>query len=330
MGADIRTKKQQVCRAGDFLVAEIDAKVGGFGIVPGDLDGAIVSSHYFLFDQNQAKLDRTFLGYFCRSTDFRKQVSAQGSTNYAAIRPAHILKYEIPLPPLAEQQAIVARLDTLAGKGRQLTAHLDAIGADAVAFILSIHHKLAGGRSAPLSDLLELHEEREVVALGREYPQVGVRSFGGGLFAKPSVAAMDTTYRAFNTLFSGAIVLSQVKGWEGAIALTPPDLIGRFASPEYRTFRCIEGEANADYLGALFRTPWFWSLLQEATRGVGARRERTRPEQFLNVTLPMPPYADQCKAVEIFSRVDDLKVHHVAQRHIAANLLPATLERVFA
>ena len=33
-GAAIKTKKQQVCRAGEFLVAEIDAKVGGFGKVP--------------------------------------------------------------------------------------------------------------------------------------------------------------------------------------------------------------------------------------------------------------------------------------------------------
>jgi len=48
-GALIKTKKQQVCREGEFLVAEIDAKVGGFGIVPSALDGSIVSSHYFLF-----------------------------------------------------------------------------------------------------------------------------------------------------------------------------------------------------------------------------------------------------------------------------------------
>ena|ERR1035441_3335363 len=31
-GALIKTKTQQVCRTGEFLVAEIDAKVGGFGI----------------------------------------------------------------------------------------------------------------------------------------------------------------------------------------------------------------------------------------------------------------------------------------------------------
>ena len=52
-GFEIKTKKQQICRAGEFLVAEIDAKVGGFGIVPDDLDDAIVSSHYFLFDSSE-------------------------------------------------------------------------------------------------------------------------------------------------------------------------------------------------------------------------------------------------------------------------------------
>lgn len=113
-GAEIKTKAQQVCRAGEFLVAEIDAKHGGYGLVPDDLDGAIVSSHYFLFEIDQARLDRKFLGYFCKTPTFADQVAAQGSTNYAAIRPSHVLHYKIPLPPIAEQQRIVARIEELA------------------------------------------------------------------------------------------------------------------------------------------------------------------------------------------------------------------------
>src|SRR6266567_5994638 len=66
-GALIKTKTQQVCRAGEFLVAEIDAKVGGFGIVPPSLDCAIVSSHYFLFTIETSKLDPRFLDYFIRT-----------------------------------------------------------------------------------------------------------------------------------------------------------------------------------------------------------------------------------------------------------------------
>jgi type I restriction enzyme S subunit len=115
-GAEIKTKKQQVCKAGDFLVAEIDAKVGGFGIVRGELDQAIVSSHYFLFEVNEKVLNRRFLDFFIRTPVFREQVAAQGSTNYAAIRPENVLGYKIPLPPLAEQRRIVARIESLAAK----------------------------------------------------------------------------------------------------------------------------------------------------------------------------------------------------------------------
>ena len=115
-GAAIKTKKQQVCRAGEFLVAEIDAKVGGFGIVPDELDGAIVSSHYFLFEFDNTALDKRFLDFFIRTPNFREQVKAQGSTNYAAIRPKHVLGYKIPLPPLEEQRRIVARIEELAAK----------------------------------------------------------------------------------------------------------------------------------------------------------------------------------------------------------------------
>lgn len=115
-GSAIKTKKQQVCRAGEFLVAEIDAKMGGYGLVPPDLEGAVVSSHYFLFEIDEAKLDRDFLDLYSKTPEFMEQVTAQGSTNYAAIRPAHVLGYTMPLPPLPEQQRIVARVKGLLAK----------------------------------------------------------------------------------------------------------------------------------------------------------------------------------------------------------------------
>jgi type I restriction enzyme S subunit len=113
LGAIIKTKRQQVCRANEFLVAEIDAKVGGFGVVPPTLEGAIVSSHYFLFKVDSSRLDPLFLDYYARTSRFRNQVRAQGSTNYAAIRPGQVLDYEIPLPSVEEQRRVVARIEEL-------------------------------------------------------------------------------------------------------------------------------------------------------------------------------------------------------------------------
>ena len=115
-GTEIKTKKQQAARTGEFLVAEIDAKVGGFGIVPPELDGAVVSSHYFLFQIDESKCSKEWLNWFVRYNSLEDQTKAQGSTNYAAIRPNDVLNFEIPLPPLTEQRRIVEDIELLAAR----------------------------------------------------------------------------------------------------------------------------------------------------------------------------------------------------------------------
>lgn len=107
LGKEIKTKKQYLCKEDDFLVAEIDAKVGGYGIVPKELINAIVSSHYFLFEIDKGKLKPAYLSILTKCEGFSKQVKATGSTNYAAIRPSHVLEYLIPLPSLKEQEKII-------------------------------------------------------------------------------------------------------------------------------------------------------------------------------------------------------------------------------
>jgi len=168
-GALIKTKMQQVCRTGEFLVAEIDAKVGGFGIVPEVLNGAIVSGHYFLFVIDESKLSEPFLDFFIRTPAFREQVAAQGSTNYAAIRPADVLGYEIPLPPLPEQRRIVAQIKELATQIDEARSLRRAAAGEREAFWPSIlqatllgsgQAPIANGRSDTAADLLAAAAKR--------------------------------------------------------------------------------------------------------------------------------------------------------------------------
>ncbi|WP_111805629.1 restriction endonuclease subunit S [Aeromonas allosaccharophila] len=253
----------------------------------------------------------------------------QGTANMS-MKVTDVAGVEIPLPPLSVQQAYVSHFDALAEKTRQVEAHLDTIERLSSSLLLSLHHKLAGDRRVRLGDVLELSEKPEIVVPTGCYPQVGVRGFGGGLFSKASISGAETSYKAFNCLYEGAIVLSQLKGWEGAIARCPKELDGWFVSPEYRTFQCKLGLSSDEYFGELVRMEWFWSQLQDATRGVGARRERTRPEQFLNIELPMPDFNDQLRIVEILKRQIPLKAKHAAMHQANSALLPATLERVFS
>lgn len=323
-GIEIKTKKQQISKAGDFLVAEIDAKMGGFGIVPSELNGAIVSSHYFLFEVQPEKLLREYLGYYCKTKHFRDQVEAKGSTNYAAIRPSHVLDYVIPLPNIEEQNRLVNKIDNVLSRLQAADKLRSAIDDQLQSLFLSLHNY--SGTTCKLGDLIELDEDTERIQPSESYPQVGVRGFGAGLFPKAAVSGTETTYKIFNRLYEEAIVLSQVKGWEGAIAICPKALSGMYVSPEYRTFRCKPNLASPSYMQEVVRSQWFWKYLQEATRGVGARRERVRPEKFLAIELHMPSFARQEKIVSTLKSLENARrLRKEAQPCINA-LLPSVLQ----
>jgi type I restriction enzyme S subunit len=136
-GKLIKTKNQQLCNAGDLLVAEIDAKMGGFGIVPDRLQGAVVSSHYFLFEIDVSRLNRDYLGLYLTTEYFQQQVRPTGSTNYSAIRPLHVLGYHLPLPSLPEQEKLVAKHRSETAKAEAAELQARATDAEVIRFLES-------------------------------------------------------------------------------------------------------------------------------------------------------------------------------------------------
>ena len=320
-----------IARAGQFIASRIDARNGAMGLVPPVLDGAVVSNDFPLFSVNEARLLPGYLGWLCRTGGFVElcQRASEGTTNRVRLQHDRFLALEITLPPLAEQRRVVARIEELAGQIQEARILRDQAEQVAQALVTNVHIELAGARTRKLGEVMTLDEDASAVSPTEVYPQVGVRGFGGGLFPKSAVTGSDTTYKRFNRLYAGAVVLSQVKGWEGAVAVCPTELAGWFVSPEYRTFRCVTDEALPGYMAWLVRTAWFWSKLSRATRGVGARRERTRPEQFLRIELPMPEVAQQERAESVFAQVGSLQRLQAESAAELDALLPAILDRAF-
>jgi type I restriction enzyme, S subunit len=326
-GSSLRMRRHQLAKTHQIVVSEIWAKKGAIGIVSDECSGALCTSHFYLFDHDPSKIDIKWLSYLLASNMLESQLDeyARGTTGYAAIRPSQFLSCEVPLPPLAEQQKIAARIGEIQMKLQSIEILLSAIEVDLQSLFLSLHND--SGMRCKLGDLIELYEDKERIQPTASYPQVGVRGFGGGLFPKAAVSGAGTTYKTFNRLYEDAIVLSQVKGWEGAIAICPMSLSGMFVSPEYRTFRCKPEMTTPKYMQEVVRSKWFWKYLQEATRGVGARRERVRPEKFLAIELHMPSLAEQEIIVAMLSALQIARrLRAEAQQAIDA-LFPSVLDR---
>lgn len=330
-GVDIRTKKQQACQARDFLVAEIDAKLGGFGLVPDELDGAIVSSHYFLYDVNENRLSPSFLDYYCRTEAFRGQVSAQGTTNYAAIRASNVLNYDIPLPPLPEQHAIVARLDALTDKTKQIVAHLDAVEADAEHLLAQqFRDVIAKAPYRSMSEVAPMERRNVDLDTSKRYREVGARSFGKGLFAKPDFNAADATWEKPVWIRTGDLVFSNIKAWEGAIALAGAEHDGAIASHRYITRVPNTEELLSEFLLYYLLCPEGLEKVGDASAGTADRNRTLSLTKLAKIEVPVPPLAAQRAFTQMHATIATLKAKHTVIRKSNAALLPAMLDRVFA
>src|SRR5205807_1657058 len=114
-GDAVRMKRHQLAKAGQVVLSEIWGKKGAIGFVPPEGDGALCTSHFFLFDVILQKALPEYLQMIFRANFLQGQLSAEakGTTGYAAVRPKTFLSTKIPLPPLDEQRAIVARFALL-------------------------------------------------------------------------------------------------------------------------------------------------------------------------------------------------------------------------
>jgi len=108
-GVIIGTKRQFLAKAGQFIISKIDARNGAFGIIPNELDGAIVTNDFPLFDVNEKKINPHFLLLITTTKEFIKfaQSCSSGTTNRQRMDIELFLNQKIPLPSIAEQNKIV-------------------------------------------------------------------------------------------------------------------------------------------------------------------------------------------------------------------------------
>lgn len=108
-GENIGTKRQYIVREGQFIMSKIDARNGAFGLVPRELDGAIVTNDFPSFHVDDQRINTQFLVLITTTKEFVRfaQSCSSGTTNRQRINIDLFLQQRIPLPSLAEQERIV-------------------------------------------------------------------------------------------------------------------------------------------------------------------------------------------------------------------------------
>jgi restriction endonuclease S subunit len=108
-GSLIGTKLQFVVSKGQFLLSKIDARLGAFGIVPDELDGAIITGNFWAFDVDQSQININWFNLFTSSGNFYNicNQASSGTTYRKYLDEDLFLKFEIDLPELCEQNSFM-------------------------------------------------------------------------------------------------------------------------------------------------------------------------------------------------------------------------------
>lgn len=335
-GALIKTKTQQVCHAGEFLVAEIDAKVGGYGIVPEPLNGAIVSSHYFLFQIDHKRLDRRWLDYYIRTPTFGDQVQAQGSTNYAAIRPAQVLSYEIPLPSLEEQRRVGATIEEIAAHINEAWTLRSQAIEETEALVAAVSAKLfepkEGWQIKMVGDFCEppqygFTESATDEPVGPRF--LRITDIQEGKVNWEIVPYCRCPEPSKYLLKRNDLVFARTGATTGKSFLIRDCPRAVFAS--YLIRLRVRDSVSIDYLYLYFQSPSYWEQIADEKKGTG--QPNLNGSKLARLKVPIAPLDEQRRIVEelkgLQAEVDALKQLQAETIAELDAILPSILDRAF-
>jgi len=331
-GSQIGSTRQYRARAGQLILSRIDARNGAIGLVPSDLDGAIVTNDFWLFDIDASTIIPAYLDHYVGTptfTDLCKRAS-EGTTNRVRLQPEQFLDLPVPLPPLAEQRRIVARIEGLAAKIEEARGLRHTIQADSQAVLRTVFRDLIeSAQWQPLGDVAPLVRRPIEIMPFAQYDELGIRSFGKGTFHKPPLTGVELGSKRVYRIEPGDLVFNNVFAWEGAVAVAQRRDEGRIGSHRFITCVPQAGLATAQFLRFHFLTSHGLEQLGGASPG-GAGRNRTLGLTALSMLkVPVPEFHDQIVFDRLQEKIAQIGAMHVQVQAEMDALLPAVLDRAF-
>ncbi|MXZ72678.1 MAG: hypothetical protein F4Z04_14420 [Acidobacteria bacterium] len=228
----------------------------------------------------------------------------------------------VPVPPSTEQAAIVRFLDHIDRRIRRyIRAKQKLIALLEESRTVLINHAVTQGLN-PNADTHStrshvfpfvprdwtLRRMRSLVQRVRrpisvrpdtEYREIGIRSWGKGIFHKDSVPGAVLGEKNVFRIEPGDFVLNIVFAWEGAVAVVSENETGMIASHRFPTFR-PSSEVDVDYLLIVFQSEQGRRLMEVNSPGAAGRNRTLRIGQFLEEEIPLPTLDAQRAIVAAF------------------------------
>lgn len=320
-------------RAGQFIYSRLFAFEGAYGVVPERLDGYFVSNEFPTFDCDGRKLLPGYMKWLFSQLVVWRELAAVSTglgNRRQRVHPDRLLEHRIPLPPLHEQQRIVAQLDEVARRIEERGRAAETVEVELVASLRAAFRRIA--TDAPrvrIGDVAPLVRRPIEIDPEAKYPELGVRSFGKGTFHKSSLSGFEVGTKRLFRIEQGDLLFNIVFAWEGAVAVATARDHGRLGSHRFLTCVPNPGRVTSTFLRYFFLTEEGLQRLGEASPG-GAGRNRTLGLQALHaIEVPVPSLDAQRWFDMLQTKAAAVRSRHTDIAGDLKRLIPAMLDRVF-
>ena len=331
-GAETRYANLYEVREGDIIVNKIWARNGSVSVVTSELAGCVGSPEFPTYEIESARMVPDWFRWFTRFSDLWAQCDqlSRGTSGKNRLRPEKFLNVRVPLPPLAEQRRIVARLDGVAMLIEERRQALMAAERWIAALLRKAFDKATEGADhLPMEQVAPLVRRPVDVQPGESYPELGVRSFGRGTFHKPALVGSQLTWQRLFRVHEGDLVLSNIKAWEGAFAVAEPEDANRVGSHRYLTCVPTPGLATARFICYYLQTPEGSEKISTASPGSADRNRTLGVKKLAAITVSVPSPEKQRWFDRLQAKVRALRKAHAETSGELDALIPAMLHEVF-
>lgn len=350
LGADVAAQRRRVVRSGQLILSRIDARNGALGIVPQELDGAIVSNDFPAYTISTDRLLPGYLKWMIRTKDFvhRCRQASEGTTNRVRLQEMKFLSQEIILPPLVEQRRVVARIEELAAQieaaisfRQQAAREADALLTSAVTASSrtdarwatvrdAVLDRKGAVRSGPFGSQL-LHEEftaSGVAAIGTRDVHTHQFSHRSGWYVSPDKFEQLRRYQ----VFPGDLLCTIVGASIGRFCVVPDSIPLAFTTKHVLAITLDSHRVDPHFVSYMlnFHRGCRDSLFAQVE---GSAQPSLNAGKVLATSLPLPLVSDQRRIVrqmdDVRQEVDALKALQAATASQIDALLPAVLSGAF-
>jgi restriction endonuclease S subunit len=164
---------------------------------------------------------------------------------------------------------------------------------------------------------------------------LGIRLDGQGPFLRETVMGTQTSATKLFRVAENDFIYSRLFACRGAFGVISKELNGCFVSSEFPAFVPVPGKIDVEYLKYWFRLPSVIATVDADCSGsTPLTRNRFKENFFLALEIPLPPLAEQRRAVarieELAAQIHEARtLRHQAdeeaealQSHVARDLFP--------